>query len=74
VTLYHQSVANHLTVESENELIFDVDKSSGYHSLRWTIHYYCKDSVPKAQLIGILNNQTIAIRILDNIRRGGRIH
>ena len=33
VTLSHQSVANHLTIESENEIVFDVEKSSGYLAL-----------------------------------------
>ena len=56
MTLYHQSVANHLTVESENEIVFDVGKSSGYLAHDEQFITISKDSVPKVQIIDILNN------------------
>jgi len=32
VTLSPQSVSNHLTVESDHELVFDVEELSGYYA------------------------------------------
>ena len=54
-------------MDSKNELVFDMGKSSGYLAYDEQFITIGKDSVPKAQIIDILNNQTIAIRILNNV-------
>jgi len=67
VTLSHQSVANHLSVDSDKEIVFEVEEHSGYYGYDEQFITIGKESLPKAQLIDIISNQTIAIRILDEV-------
>jgi hypothetical protein len=64
-TLCHQSVANHLAVEAENELTFDVEELSGYFGYDEQFLEIGDKSYAKAQLVDVVSNQTIAIRIFD---------
>jgi len=67
VTLSHQSVANLLKVESGHELVFDVEKISGYIGYDEQHLDIGGKPCPKAQLVDIVSNQTIAIKILDGV-------
>ena len=67
VTLSHQGVANILKVESGRELVFDVEKLSGYCGYDEQFIKIGDKTLPKAQLIDIISNQTIAIRFLDKV-------
>jgi len=67
VTLSHQSVANLLKVKSERELVFDVEKISGYCAYDEQYIDIDDESYPKAQLVDIVSNQTIAIKFLDKV-------
>ena len=67
VTLSYQSVANLLKTESQKELVFDVEELSGYYGYDEQFIDIKGTSLPKAQLVDIISNQTIAIRFLDKV-------
>ena len=67
VTLSHQSIANLLNVKSEGELVFDVETISGYIAYDEQHLDIDGEHYPKAQLLDIVSNQTIAIKILDSV-------
>jgi hypothetical protein len=67
ITLSHQSVSNHLTVKSVSELTFDVEELSGYFGYDEQFVKIGKKHFPKAQLVDLVSNQTIAIKILDKV-------
>ena len=62
VTLSHQSVANALKIENTRELSFDVGDLSGYYGYDEQFIDIGGVSLPKAKLVDIVTNQTIAIR------------
>ena len=58
MTFSHQSVVNLLKIESKRELVFDVEELSEYYRYDEQFIEIGDKSLPKAQLIDIMSNQT----------------
>ncbi|MCL2313207.1 MAG: hypothetical protein FWC41_12140 [Firmicutes bacterium] len=66
-TLSHQSVFNHLSIDSECELRFDVGEISGYLAYDEQFIKIKNKNYPKAQLIDTVTNRTIGVRFYKNV-------
>jgi len=67
VTLSHQSVLNIVNFDINDEIVFDVEELSGYIEYDEQFIDIDGKSLPKAQLLDAITNQTIAIRKLDAV-------